>query len=314
VSDSPAGQQRVVTPVLNLASPKQEFGADLPLNRAGQWHYLGVTLNNRTGEALFCVDGLTTTARFHGPVLLKGATAHIGGKRPAKSQLAGFTGDMRFVAVYAGGQLGPEEHEWLHNQFAKELGRPELPSAVAPRERPLVWMSPRDAEAFDRNFILPTEDDRGGSEVVTFDGLRALRVRDQGSVGVDLDVNHRDRGDKVVLRFRFRIERGAKHTLCTVGDFNQPARLVARAGQVFLCAGKTEKCCGNVSPGGWTSVSLETWRDRARASVGDGDMVEVEHRPVATWVYLGEGFPEYGKYPGTRFLIAIASVNTSVER
>ncbi len=314
VSDSPAGQQRVVTPVLNLASPKQEFGADLPLNRAGQWHYLGVTVNNRTGEALFCVDGTNSIVRFQAPVSLSGATAHIGGKRPAKSQLSGFTGDMRFVAVYAGGQLGPEEHGWLHNQFAKELGRPELPSVVAPRERPLLWMNPRDEDAFDRDFILPAEDDRGGSEVVTLDGLRALCVRDQGSVGVDLDENDRDRGDKVALRFRFRIERGASHTLCTVGDFNQPARLLARAGQIFLCAGKSEKRCGNVRADGWTTVSLETWRDRARASVGEEDMVEVEHHPVATWVYLGEGFPEYGKYPGTRFLVDISSINTRVER
>jgi hypothetical protein len=61
-------------------------------------------------------------------------------------------------------------------------------------------------------------------------------------------------------------------------------------------------------------VSLETWRDRTRASVGDGEMAEIRHRPVATWLYLGEGFPEYGKYPGTRFLVDIDSVGARVER
>jgi hypothetical protein len=75
-----------------------------------------------------------------------------------------------------------------------------------------------------------------------------------------------------------------------------------------------ESACGMVNPAGWTSVSLETWRDRTRASVGDGEMVEIEHQPVATWAYLGEGFLGYGKYPGTRFLVDIDSVSTRVER
>jgi len=97
-------------------------------------------------------------------------------------------------------------------------------------------------------------------------------------------------------------------TICTVGDFNGPARLVARKGQVLLCAGKTEKPCGRVAPDGWTSVSIETWNETTRARASDSPAVDVEHRPEATWVYLGEGFQEHGQYPGTRFVADVKSV------
>ncbi len=46
---------------------------------------------------------------------------------------------------------------------------------------------------------------------------------------------------------------------------------------------------------------------------GRGPTVEIDHRPEATWLYLGEGFPKYGHFPGTRFLIDIESVQTRVE-
>jgi len=35
--------------------------------------------------------------------------------------------------------------------------------------------------------------------------------------------------------------------------------------------------------------------------------------PEATWVYLGEAFPSYNDFPGTRFLIDVESVETRVE-
>lgn len=310
------GKHGSVIPVLSLLSPKEELEANVPLSLAGEWHYLGVTVDNRKGEALFCVDGTNITVRFQvaTPHPINGATAHIGGKRPAKSQLAGFAGDARVVALYAGAQFGPKEHGWLHNKFADELGRPEIPSAEAPKGQPMVWMDPADAAAFDRDFVLPPDGERGGAEVVTIDGVRALRLRDQGSAGVDLDENDRSRGDGVALRFRFRIERGASHVLCTVGDFNQPARLVARSGQMFLCAGQADEPCGRVNPDGWTTVSMETSRDRTSASVGDGETAEVRHRPVATWAYFGEGFPEYGIYPGSRWLLDVGSARTRVTR
>ncbi|GEM_PF-1058571 len=311
-----AGKRGSVIPVLTLMGPKEEIAADLPLTLDGRWQYLGVTVNNRTGEALFCVDGEHGSVRFETVRShpLKGATAHIGGKRLANSKLAGFAGDVRFVAVYAGGQLDSEGHAWLHNQFAKGLGCPELPSAQAPKDRPMVWMDAADRDAFERDFDLPSEGHRGGTEVVTAEGLRALRVRDQGSAGIDLDENDRPRGDKVTIRFRFRVEGGDSQTLFTVGDFNQPARLIAHSGQILLRAGEAEMPCGAIGADGWTPVWLETWGDRTIARIGDGPPVEVSHHPEATWAYIGEGFPNYGQYPGTRFLLDIASLQTRVGR
>ena len=175
-------------------------------------------------------------------------------------------------------------------------------------------MDPADETAFQRDFALSTDTEHGGSEAVLVDGLRALRFRDQGSAGVDLDENDRTLGDKVSLRFRFRIEAGESHTLCTVGDVNQPARLITHDGQIFLTTGKTNLLCGNINKDGWTGVALETARDRTTATVDHGTPVTVRHQPVATWLYLSEGYPDYGKYPGNRWLLDVGSVQTCVER
>jgi hypothetical protein len=60
-------------------------------------------------------------------------------------------------------------------------------------------------------------------------------------------------------------------------------------------------------------VSVETYGDVTRASVDEGPAVEVHHQPEATWVYLGEAFPKYNDFPGTRLLIDVNSVQTRVE-
>ena len=310
------GKPGCLYPLACLLTEPHVFGADLPLEVGGQWHYVGLTADNRTGEGVFHVDGKTASIAFKAPTPhpLKGATAHLGAKRLAASQVAGIEGCVRFAALYAGARFSPAEHHWLSNQFAQELGRPKLDPATAPTAWPLVWLDAADAAAFKRDFVLPSSTPRGGSEVVTVDDRRVLRLRDQGSVGVDLDENARTRGDRVLLRFRSRLERGEGQTLCTVGDFNQPARLIARGGQVFLRAGATERPCGRLAPGGWTDVSLETERETTTARVGEGEPVQVQHRPEGAWVYLGEGFPEYGQYPGTSFLVDVASVGTRVVR
>jgi len=310
------GKPGCLYPLACLLTEPHVFGADLPLEVGGQWHYVGLTADNRTGEGVFHVDGKTASIAFKAPTPhpLKGATAHLGAKRLAASQVAGIEGCVRFAALYAGARFSPAEHHWLSNQFAQELGRPKLDPATAPTASPLVWLDAADAAAFKRDFVLPSSTPRGGSEVVTVDDRRVLRLRDQGSVGVDLDENARTRGDRVLLRFRSRLERGEGQTLCTVGDFNQPARLIARGGQVFLRAGATERPCGRLAPGGWTDVSLETERETTTARVGEGEPVQVQHRPEGAWVYLGEGFPEYGQYPGTSFLVDVASGGTRVVR
>ncbi|NQT12477.1 MAG: exo-alpha-sialidase [Planctomycetes bacterium] len=313
IGDEATASQR--RPSVCMLTKPHVFGPALPLTPQGEWHYIGLTADNRTGEALFYVDGRTETVRFEAPVprSLKGVAPHLGAKSLPGSMVPGLTGDIRFAALYAGPELGPEHHRWLHNQFAAELGRPELSAATEPAGSPIMWMDPTDEAAFERDFVVPTAEPSGGSEVVTIEGQPILRLRDHGSVGVDLDENDRKRGDRVLLRFRFRIERGDGQTLCTVGDFNQPARLIARDDRVLLCTAKMETPCGRVNPDGWTSVVLETYGDVTCARVGEDPAVEVHHQPEATWVYLGEAFPQYNHFPATRFLIDVESVRTRVE-
>ena len=311
--DEGRGRQR--RPAVCLLTKPHVFGPALHLTPQGGWHYIGLTTNNRTGEAVFYVDGQTETVRFQAPVprLLKGVAPHMGAKSLPASMVPGLTGDIRFAALYAGPELSSEHHRWLYNQFAGELGRPQLDAATPPSCSPIMRMDPADQATFERDFVVPAAEPHGGSEVVAVDGRQVLRLRDHGSVGVDLDENHRERGDRVFLRFQFQIEHGDRHTLCTVGDFNQPARLITRDGQVFLCAGKTETPCGRVNPDGWTTASIETHSDVTRACIGEGSTVEVFHKPEATWVYLGEAFPQYNHFPGTRLLIDVASVQTRVK-
>ena len=309
------GSERQRRPAVCMLTKPHVFGPSLPLKPQGGWHYIGLTADNRTGEAVFYIDGQTETVRFEAPVprSLEGVAPHIGAKSLPASMVPGLTGDIRFAALYAGPEFSPQHHRWLYNQFAEELGRPKLDGAAEPACSPIMWMDPSDESAFERDFVVPTAEPRGGSDVVTKDGREVLRLRDHGSVGVELDENQRRRGDRVFLRFRFQTESGDEHTLCTVGDFNQPARLVVRNGQTYLCTAKSETPSGRVNSHGWTTVSIETHGDVTRASVGEGSTVEVHHKPEATWIYLGDAYPKYNHFPGTRSLLDVESVQTRVE-
>lgn len=309
-----AGKDRSVVPTVTLLGPQEEVVSSLPMSISGEWQYMGITLDNRSGAVLFCVNGARETVRLKSPVhrSLKGINAHIGGKRPPKSQLAGYAGELRFLALYDGAAIGERQHDSLRDHFAR--GTADVWQGSASGMRPIVWMDAALRDAFERDFVLPPPEGRGGTEAVTFEGVGALRFRDHGSAGIDLDDNERARGDKVAIDFQFLIESGDSQTLCTVGDFNEPARVIARDGQVVLMAKGMEAPCGPVNANGWTSVSLETWRDRTTARLGSGPSAGVRHRPVATWAYLGEAFPKYGEYRGTRFLVDIGSLRTRVER
>ncbi len=309
------GGERRRFPAVCMQTKPHVFGPSLPLSPQGEWHYVGVTADNRTGEAVFHVDGRKDTVRFEAPVPrpLKGAVPHLGAKSLPNSSVPGWRGDLRFAALYAGPVLDESHHAWLYNQFAEELGRPLIKAEASPTAKPLMWTDPADEAAFERDFVLPENKPRGGSEVITLGGRKVLRIRDHGSVGVDLDENHRQQGDRVLMQFRFRPEQGDGQTLCTVGDFNEPARLALEGKKVLLTSGNQKIECGEVQPDGWTSVSLETSGTVTRARVGEGPFVKVTHRPEATWVFLGEGYPRYNDFPGTRLLIDVTSVQTCVQ-
>ncbi len=301
---------------IGLRNVPRAIDAQLPFPRDGRWHYLGITLDYPAGRAVFYVDDRTETVRFApgADAALRGTNAHIGLKRPAKSQVPGFRGEIRSLALYAGATLGHEAHQTLRDRMAKPSSPAGPAAAVAGGLKPLVWLTPADATALARDFVLPAEDRRGGTELLQVDGHTTLRLRDQASAGVDLDANLRQRGDRVMLRFRCRVEQGERATLCTLGDFNQPARVVMRDGLIRLVAGTQEQTCGPAVANGWTVVHLETHDDRTQAWLEGGTPAEVRHRPLATWAYLGEGFPRYGVYPGNQLLVDVDSLATRVVR
>ncbi|MBM3958061.1 MAG: exo-alpha-sialidase, partial [Gemmatimonadetes bacterium] len=217
-------------PFLNLATKEGNLTPALRLPR-NEWSYLGLTVDNRAGWAEFHVNGQVERVAFTGPAPspLAGGPAHIGFKRPPTSQLSGLCAELRFLALYPSCRFTVEQHNGLHNAFASSLHQPLRQPATASDAKPVLWLDPADFAAFERDFALP-EDAGGPAEVVTADGRSCLRFSGEASAGVDLDENLRERGDRVEFIFRFRLEAGDPHVLCTVGDANHPARLVARSG------------------------------------------------------------------------------------
>ena len=78
-----------------------------------------------------------------------------------------------------------------------------------PAAKPVLWLDPADAAATARDFAIPER--RVPVERVVVDGVDALRFTGEGSAGVDLDENRRERGDRVEIAFCFRIESGDVH-------------------------------------------------------------------------------------------------------
>ena len=303
------GHARSCRPYLWLGTPEHNLHASLKLKPAA-WNYVGVSVDSRAGTATFYVNGKSETVRFTAPAPrpLRGTTGYVGHKRFEGSRVPGFVGRLRAMALYPGTAFGIEEHNWLHNA----LGHAAREPARKPAARPVLWLDPADAAGLERDFVAPGPQD--AVERATVDGRDVLRFAGEASAGVDLDENRRKRGDIVEFAFRFRIESGGVHVLCTIGDANEPARLVAREGDIWIEAGDERKRCGAVSAEGWTSVHLSSGGSGSTAAVDGGEAVAVSHKPVATWLYLGQGY-RTGMVPAaSRCVIDIGSARSRVIR
>lgn len=307
------GGAHALQPFVYLWTRKGNIMSSLRL-QSWEWNYVGLTVDVRTGIAMFYVNGDVERIAFTVPVPypLRGTTGYIGAKRFERSRLPGLIGEIRWLAVYPS-LFNIEEHNWLYNMFANAFQRPKLRPAIAPSVKPTLCFNPADVHAFRRDFALP-DDDVGGVELIELENRKVLLFRGEGSVGVDLDENHRERGDRVELQFRFGIVSGDSHILCTIGDANEPARLIERLGKLWLVAGSQEAPCGEANMNGWTTVKLISADDRTIAIVNDGQFAMVHHNPIATWVYLGQGYPTGAIPPASRFMIDVASVRSRVVR
>lgn len=303
---------RGIMPFVFFHTSERNIESTLPMAR-DRWSYLGLAVDNVKSTVTFYVNGQSETVAFSGPATkpLAGQTGYIGFKRFAGSALPGLRGDVRALAVYGEFLAGPREHAWLHNAFAGELGMQKLPDPRPPVAEPLVWLDPKDAAGLDRGFSLPA-DPSAHVACAVLDGVPVLRLQGDSSAGVDVDENHRGRGDVVELSFRFRIETGDQHVLCTVGDAVSPALVLHDRGAVWLQVGKTRARCGSATAGGWTQVHVASGNGETSVAVGASPPISSPHQAKATWVYLGEGYRQATTAVTSRFVVDVASVRSRV--
>ncbi len=290
------------------ATKPKQLNTTSPLKQ-DEWTYLGMDLSPDKKTATFYVDDRSETVEIapSAGASLKGAAAQIGWS----DRVPAFYGDVRFVAMFAE-PIGAAGHRHLHDRFAVETGRQPLGGGSPVKASRLLWLDPADSQ-FAQQFELP-DDSFQGVRVATEDGCNRLRFFGEGSAGVDLDENHRARGDKVELRFRCKLEAGDNHVICTTGDADQPARVVARKGRLLLVADSQEQPCGPVPTGQWVELHLATYGDRTSVQLGDRPAVEVTHKPRGTWVYLGQGYRTGTLTAADQFIIAVDSVHSLVSR
>ena len=310
-----------VAPFVHLRTPEANITSSLRME-PGRWNYSGLSIDARQGRATFFVNGKSESLDFTTPLpgTLTGDVGHVGAKRPEESRLGGFSGEIRMLAVFGETLLGHRDHVRLAGRFTDELGAgawqtdsggPEAPTGADALPRPTLRFDPADGDSFRRQFAMPDEE-TPIARVTTAEsqGTQLLVFCGETSAGVDLDENDRSSGDRVELKLRFRIERGDRHTVCTIGDANEPARVETESGRVRLRAGQQDVDVGPVQPGRWIDLHVSTAEDQTRAGIGTAAPAAVRHRPEGTWFYLGDGFPERRIPASHRFAIDTSSVRS----
>lgn len=299
-------------PFIYLGTKEHNIRPSLSLE-SSRWMYTGVSVDNRSGTVTFYINDRHETVPFTAPAPnpFRAATAYIGKKRFESSHVAPFGGQLRRLWLYSNRQLNPAEHAWLFNQCADDFANQKLASAAPVKVPPAVDLNPADQAALDAAFEIPDQV-ASKAEVVAMHGRSLLRIGGNASTGVDLDQNDRKRGDRVEFEFRFHLEKGDRQVLATVGDANQPARLVVENGTVSLCTADKSLPLGNAAANAASTLHLETAGNKTTAQLNDGTPVTIEHQPIATWLYLGDGYPDRGTPPNSSFLIDIESVRSRV--
>jgi hypothetical protein len=277
---------------VHLGEPAKNIRSTLPVPR-GRWIRVGLSLNYPKGEVVFSANGQTERVTFKpGRRSLSGSSATLFGPNPAASSLTAFEGSVRSLTLDGTNRLfDAAEPLAVTRDFllaSGGAGSPSTPSAMGTsRATSSVLASERD-------------------------GRPVLRFTGSASAGVELDANERASGDAVEFEFAFRMESGGTGTLCTVGDVNQPARVVIRDAEVLLCANVATHSCGRLTPGAWQRLTLATRGDTTRVTLDDNPTAEVRHAPQATWLYLGEGYRPFSSPSDSAFCIDVPSVRSRV--
>ncbi len=281
-------------PFVHLGEPARNLRSTLPVPR-GRWSRVGVAVDYPKGEVVFTVNGATERVTFKpGRRSLAGGSATLFGPNPASSSLTPFEGAIRSLTLDGTHRLfdaaAPDAvsaHSYDHHST--------LPSFQHSNE----VAEPRASETSARTV-------RPGP-----DGRPLLRLAGAASAGVELPAHERAAGDAVEFEFAFRLDGPGEGTLCTAGDANHPARVVVRDGRVALAFSGQALDCGPARPGGWQRLALLSQGDFTRVALDGGPSVSLRHRPEATWLYLGEGYPRPAEPARTLALdIDVATVRT----
>lgn len=302
-------------PFLYLGTQDHNISPSRLRIRAGTWTYVGVSIEAQAGWVDFVVSGESERVPFHAPPPnpLAGVPPRIGYPALEGSRVPGYRGELGVLFLCAESLLGAAEHGAVADATSPLTGPGVRPQSRWPGALPELLFDPGEQAAVEEGFALGAVPQSGGSAAAAVvEDTPVLRIRGEGSAGVELDPNRRDGGDEVDIRFRFRIENGDRHVICTLGDADEPARLTTGEGRLRLESGHGRADAGPIRPGQWTDVALRSSRSRTSVGVGDGAVVAVEHRPKATWVYLGQGYRGGAVALDSSFLVDTGSVRTRV--
>jgi hypothetical protein len=182
-----------------------------------------------------------------------------------------------------------------------------------PKAKPLLWLDGSDEKSI-RKQCKKISDAIHGVKVVTAQSRKYLRIRGEGSAGVDIDENHRAKGDIVELRFNFRLDTSGKVVLCTAGDADHAVRVTTSKNQVRVVSDKGSVSLGAVKRQGWNQLYLLTGKNRTRVQINQNPSGEIEHDAGDTWLFLGQGYLQEAISAQDCFLIDVGSVRTRVVR
>ncbi len=266
--------------LIHCGDPAHNIRSALRVPR-GRWSRIGVSIDYPRGEIIFAVNGQTERVTFQpGRRSLNSPSATLFGPNPAASSLSPFEGAVRALTLD---------------------GTNHLFDAVV-------------TDALQTNFIVPELHAPASAARVEYlrnDTPHRLRICGPASTGVELSANERRAGDTVQIEFAFSVTGTGDGALCTVGDANQPARVVVRGDTILLESGGISKLLGKACAGERQWLRMTTGGNRSAATLDNGAGEEVLHNPEATWVYLGEGFPG-GRSTAGCFDVDVASVRSRV--
>lgn len=284
---------------VHLGNPAKNIRSTLPVPR-GRWSRAGVSVDYPKGEVVFSVNDKSERLAFKpGSRSLAATSATLFGPHPASSRLTAFEGEIRSLTLDGTNRLfdaaDPESLAQYGGRY--EPAAHGASQQYGGRYEPAATRAPGTSTS---------------AESAVRDGRRVLRLAGPASAGLELPANARAAGDAVELEFAFRVERPGACTLCTVGDANQPARVVVQNDAILLVATSRSQPCGKVTPGLWQQLRLTTRDHVTRLTVDGSSPAEVTHTPEATWLYLGEGYRSDAPPADAAFAIDIASVRTRI--